>query len=171
MQALFEGPDGPFWARYFPRTWSCVCTYVKSSWSQKLEVLSAKFPNSFPTPMNTTKSELVLTCFESLHQFRLYVDFSIFIYHRFFARVDLRPYCIHTWVGRPGPEHQRDVPAHRNLGSNCNNFRFSNPAGHYWGPRRPFLGSIFSAHVILRVHVCKIVQITKTRSPISLIPQ
>ena len=103
---------------------SYVCKYVKSSRSHKLEVLSAQFPNSFPTPMNTTKSELVLTCFESLDQFRLYVDFCIFFYHRFFARVDLRPYCIHTWVGRPGPEHQRDVPAHQNLSCNCNNFRF-----------------------------------------------
>src|SRR6187401_1038703 len=145
--------------------------YVKYSRSQKLEFLSAQFPNSFPTPMNTTKSELVLTCFESLGQFEIYVDFCIFFAHRFLARVRLTPYCIHTWVGRPGPELQWDVPAYRNLGCNCDNFRFSNPAGHFSGPRRPFLGSIFSAHVILRVHVCKIPQITKTRSPISLIPQ
>src|SRR6187399_3416360 len=74
--------------------------------------------------MKTMKSELVLTCFESLDQFRLYVDFCNFFYHRFFARVDLRPYCIRTWVGRPGPEHQSDMPAHQNLSCNCDNFHF-----------------------------------------------
>src|SRR6187399_3158292 len=101
-----------------------MCTYVKSSRSQKLEVLSAEFPNSFPTPRNTMKSELVLTCFESLGQFGLNVDFCIFFDHRFVARVGLTPYCIHTWVGRQGPEHQSDMPAHQNLSCNCDNFHF-----------------------------------------------
>jgi hypothetical protein len=86
-------------------------------------------------------------------------------------RVGLTTYCIHTWVGRRGPEHQTDVAANQNLSCNCDNLHFFNLAGHFWGPRRPFLGLIFSAHVILCVHVCKILQITKTRSPISSIPQ
>src|SRR3989337_2270629 len=133
LQATFEGPDGPFWARYFPRTLSCVCTYVKSSRSQKLEVLSAQFPNSFPTPMKTTKSELVLTYIASLDQFRLYVDFCIFFDHHFFMRVGLTTYCIHTWVGRPGPEHQMDVVAHLNL--SCNSILqaiFEGPDNPLW---------------------------------------
>src|SRR6187401_966751 len=121
--------------------------------------------------MKMTKSELVLTCFESLDQFALKVDFCIFFDHRFFARVGLTPYCIHTWVGRPGPEHQSDMPAHQNLSCNCDNFHFFQSCRPFLRARRPFLGSEFSAHVILCVHVCKILQIVKTRSPITSIPQ
>ena len=65
LRAIFEGPDVLFWARYYPHVSSGVCAYVKSSRSQELEVLLAQFPESFPMPMKTTQSELVLTRVDS----------------------------------------------------------------------------------------------------------
>ena len=44
---------------------SGVCAYVKSSRAQELEVLLSQFPESFPMPMKTTQSELVLTRVDS----------------------------------------------------------------------------------------------------------
>src|SRR6187401_3751808 len=58
--------------------------------------------------------------------------FVFFFYHHFFARVALTPYCIHTWVGRPGPENQSDMLAHQNLSCNCDSF-------HFFQSCRPFL--------------------------------
>src|SRR5664279_2943872 len=75
LLAIFEGPNGLFWARYYPHGCPGECAYVKSFRSQKLEVLSAQFRESFPTPMKTTQSELVLTRVDSLNQFPISVSY------------------------------------------------------------------------------------------------
>src|SRR5664279_3952565 len=169
--AIFERPNGLFWARYSPHACSGVCAYVKSFRSQKLDVLSAQFRESFPTPMKPTHSQLVLTRVDSLNQFPIEDEICLQFVHRFFSSVSLTSYCIHPGVARLGPEDHTDVPAHRISSCNCKNFLFSNLVSHFLGPKRPFLGSILSARVLGRVRVCKIFQIAKIRSPISSIPR
>src|SRR5664279_5382150 len=131
LGAIFEGPNGLFWARYFPHACSGVCAYVKFSRSKKLEVLSTQFRESCPTPMKTTQSELVLTRVDSINQFPIYDKFCLQFVHRFFSSVSLTPYCIHPGGARLGPEDHTDVPAHRISSCNCKSFLFSNLVSHF----------------------------------------
>src|SRR3989337_16381 len=75
-----------------------VCAGVKSCRSLKLEVLSSQFPDTFPTPMKVTQTELVLTHVDSPVQYPLYGEFCLFSVHRLFPNVSLTPCCTQSMV-------------------------------------------------------------------------